>query len=233
MAALGAPDEVGLMSTSGTRAATTRHVMMRDLVLQGTGTGNVSGSAESEAASETKNGTVGVQGPGTGEGAPEAGRRRSGDAHEREVRTRTVSESAAAAGAESELGESGSARRSLGAGRALSPQRQAMHPLMMAPWGSLAPMDLMPQRRRAGIGTVTGAVATGGKGSGGGTGIEIVSTSEVTGVKDGTRPPVAGVVVVAAAVVRTTGSKGSGLMGGTSIWRPMLVTATWLLRMAT
>lgn len=193
----------------------------------------MSGSAESEAASETRNGTVGVQGPGTDEGAPEAGKRRSGDAHEREVRTRTVSESAAAAGAESELGESGSAKKSLGVGRALSPQRQAMHPLMMAPWESLALMDLMPQRRRAGIGTATGAAATVGRGSGGGTGIEIANTSEVTGVKGGMRPPVAGVAAVAAAVVRTTGSKGSGLMGGTSIWRLMLAMATWLLRMAT
>lgn len=224
---MGAPDEVGLMSTSGTQAEMTLHVMMK-----GTGTGNVSGSAESEAESETRSGTVGVRGPGTGDGAPEAGRRRSGDAHGREVRTRTVSASAVAVGAESGPGESGSARRSLGAARALSPQRQGMPPLMMAPWGSPAPMDLMPQRRRAGIGTETGAAATVGRGSGGGTGIEIVSTSEVTGVKGGTRPLVVG-VAAAAVVVRTTGSKGSGLMGGTSIWRPMLGMAIWPLRTAT
>lgn len=224
---MGAPGEGGPMSTSGTRAVTTLRVTMR-----GTGTGNASGSAVSGAESETRSGTVGVRGPGIGDGAPEAGRRRRGGARGREVRTRIASGSAAVAAAESGLAESGSAKRSLGVARAPSLRRRGTHPQTTALLGSPALMDLMPLRRRAGTGTGTDAVATGGRGSGGGTGIEIVSTSEGNGVKGGTRPPVAG-AEAAAVAVRTTGSKGSGLTGGTSIWRPMLAKAIWLLRTAT
>uniref|UniRef100_F6U6Z5 Uncharacterized protein n=1 Tax=Monodelphis domestica TaxID=13616 RepID=F6U6Z5_MONDO len=217
------------MSTSGTQAETTLRATMR-----GTGTGNVSGSAESGAASGTRRGTGGVPGPGTAGGAPEAGRRRSGDAPGREVRTKSVSGSGGAAGAERGPGESASARRSLGVGRALSPQRQVTLLLMMGPWGSPALMDQTSPKRRAGTGTGTDAAATVVRGRGGGTGIEIASTKEATGVKGGMKPPVVGVAAAAAAAVaRTTGLKGLGLMGGTSIWRPMLAMAIWLLRMAT